>query len=140
MTEPLILNLIGQYLKWRAERGGWCGTIGGAFRWASPLSPLLGAVLLTAVDDQVAEQGVCYVRYRDDILVMAPTRWTLRRAIRRVKQGLATLGLTPHPKKTWVGKTRQGFAFLGYHVSELGITVAATTVARCVARIRWLQE
>jgi hypothetical protein len=39
-----------------------------------------------------------------------------------------------------VGKTRQGFEFLGYHVSEAGITVAATTVARCVARIRQLYE
>lgn len=106
----------------------------------SPLNPLLGAVLLTAVDEQAAEQGVCSVRYMDDILVMAPTRWTLRRAIRRVKHGLAALGLTPHPEKTWVGKTRQGCECLGYHVSEAGITVAATTVARCVARICRLQE
>jgi hypothetical protein len=140
IPEPLILNLIGQYLKRRAERGGLVWEYQRGISLGSPLSPLLGAVFLTAVDDQVAEQGVCYVRYMDDILVMAPTRWTLRRAIRRVKHGLAGLGLTPHPDKTWVGKSRQGCEFLGYLVSEAGITVAATTVARCVVRIRRLQE
>jgi RNA-directed DNA polymerase len=140
IAEPLMLNLIGQYLKRRAERGGLVWEYRQGIALGCPLSPLLGAALLTTLDDQVAKLDVGYVRYMDDILVMAPTRWKLRRAIRLVKHGLATLGLTPHPEKTWVGKAEQGFDFLGYHCSRAGVTVACATVTRCVARMRRLYE
>ena len=63
VSEPLILNLIGQYLKRRAERGGLVWEYRRGISLGSPLSPLLGAVLLTALDDQVAKLGVCSVRY-----------------------------------------------------------------------------
>jgi len=76
----------------------------------------------------------------DDILVRATSRWKLRRAIRGVKEGLAEMGLRTHPDKTWVGKSEWGFDFLGYHVSQEGITVAEATVERCVTRIRRLDE
>jgi hypothetical protein len=60
----------------------------------------------------------------DDILVMAQTRWKLRRAIRVVKQGLTRLGLTTHPDKTWVGKAEKGFDFLGYHLNREELTLS----------------
>ena len=97
-------------------------------------------MLLTPLDDQVPGEGVIYVRYMDDIFVMAQTRWKLRRAIRVVKQGLSELGLTTHPDKTWVGKAEQGCDFLGYHINQEGLTVATTTVQRSVTRIRRLEE
>ena len=111
--DPRIRNLIGQYLKRRAERGGLVWEYRQGLPLGCPLSPLLGAVLLTSLDGHVPREGVVYVRYMDDILVMATTRWKLRRAIRVVKQGLSRLGLTPHPDKTWVRKAEQGFYFLG---------------------------
>ena len=141
VPESMLLNLIGQYLKRRAERGGLVWEYPRGIPLGCPLSPLLGAVLLTPLDEQVAQQaGVHYVRYMDDILVMAPTRWKLRRAIREVKQGLSQVGLTTHPEKTWVGKSEQGFDFLGYRLNQDTVTVANATVERCVTRIRWLQE
>ncbi|MDH5586534.1 MAG: reverse transcriptase domain-containing protein [Nitrospirota bacterium] len=96
--------------------------------------------MLTALDTQIAQPGLCYVRYMDDILVMAPTRWKLKRAMRDVKEGLARLELATHPDKTWVGKAEQGFDFLGYHLNRDGVTVANATVKRCVTRIRRLYE
>jgi hypothetical protein len=140
IPEPTILNLVGQYLKRRAERGGLVWEYQRGIPLGCPLSPLLGAVLLTRLDEHMTQGGVLYVRYMDDILVMTTRRWKLRRAIREVKQGLAQLGLTPHPEKTWVGKSAQGFNFLGYHCSREGLTVAKPTVARCVTRIRRLDE
>ena len=48
------------------------------------------------------------------------------------------LGLQPHPDNTWMGRTRQGCDFLGYQISEAGITVAAATVTREVGTERVL--
>ena len=135
-----ILSLVGQYLKRRAERGGWVWEYRQGIPLGCPLSPLLGAVLLTSLDEQISQEGVSYVRYMDDILVMATTRWKLKRAIAVVKHGLAELGLTTHPDKTWVGRVEQGFDFLGYHLSRDKMTVAQATVERCVTRIRRLYE
>ena len=136
-----IVSMIGEYLKRRAERGGLVWEYQQGIPLGCPLSPLLGAVMLAQMDAQISQPaGLHYVRYMDDILVMATTRWKLRRAIAVVKQNLAHLGLTTHPRKTWVGKVQQGFEFLGYHCSRKGLTVAQATVDRGVARIRRLYE
>jgi hypothetical protein len=60
----------------------------------------------------------------DDILVLAPTRWKLRRAIRVVNEILGSLRLEKHPDKTFIGRIEQGFDFLGYHFSRgaVGLT------------------
>ena len=108
--------------------------------YAVPRTTALGAVLLTKLDEQITQDGVSYVRYMDDILVMATTRWKLKRAIAVVKHGLAQLGLRTHPDKTWVGKTDQGFDFLAYHLGSERVIVAKGTVKRCVTRIRRLHE
>jgi hypothetical protein len=42
-------------------------------------SPLLGALYLKACDDTFNKQGLYYVRYMDDILILTKTRWHNRR-------------------------------------------------------------
>jgi len=79
--------------------------------WGSPLSPILGAFFLTELDDALGSLGLFYVRYMDDILVLAPTRWKLRHAVKVVNQGLASLRLEKHPEKTLIGRIESGFAF-----------------------------
>jgi hypothetical protein len=119
-----VLNLLGQYLRRYAERGGlfWDHTQGIAL--GSPLSPILGAFFLTEVDDALERLGLFYVRYMDDILVLAPTRWKLRQAVKVVNQVLTSLRLAKHPDKTFIGRIAKGFDFLGYHLSPDGLTVA----------------
>ncbi len=51
--------------------------------------------------------GLFYVRFMDDILVLAPTRWKLRKAVAVVYRGLGALGLAKHPDKTFIGRTRR---------------------------------
>jgi hypothetical protein len=50
----------------------------------------------------------------DDILVLAPTRWKLRRAVKRLNQTFTELKLEKHPDKTFIGRIEKGFDFLGY--------------------------
>ncbi len=59
--------------------------------------------------------GLFYVRFMDDVLVLAPSRWKLRRAVRAVNEILQTLRREKHPDKTFIGRIEKGFDFLGYH-------------------------
>lgn len=97
-----VLNLIGQYLRRCAERGGlfWEFTKGIAL--GCPLSPIIGAFFLVDLDNRLEKLGLFFVRFVDDILVLAPTRWKLRKAVKNVNQVLATLGLVKHPDKTYI--------------------------------------
>ena len=52
----------------------------------------------------------------DDVVVLAKTRWRLRRAIRLVHHILNELKLKVHKKKRFIGTTIQGFDFLGYTI------------------------
>jgi len=47
--------------------------------------------------------GSVYVRFMDDIVVLAPTRGKLRRAFKAINQVLGALRLEKHPDKTFVG-------------------------------------
>ncbi|MFI5453890.1 MAG: hypothetical protein ACHRXM_00400 [Isosphaerales bacterium] len=50
----------------------------------------------------------------DDWVILAPTRWKLRAAIRLVNQTLAELKVEQHPDKPFIGRVSRGFDFLGY--------------------------
>jgi hypothetical protein len=50
----------------------------------------------------------------DDWVILAPTRWKLRRAIKVVNQMLTELKVEKHPDKTFTGRIERGFDFLGY--------------------------
>lgn len=116
----------------------WDGA-GGLAR-SCPLSPLLGAFYLHALDTALAQTDLFYVRYLDDVLVLAPTRRRLRQAVRVLNRELATLGLEKHPDKTFIGKIARGFDFLGDHLTPAGVTVARATVERFAARVTRLYE
>ena len=49
----------------------------------------------------------------DDVLVLARSRWQLRRAVKVVNQALGALSLEKHPAKTFIGRIERGFDFLG---------------------------
>jgi RNA-directed DNA polymerase len=85
------------------------------------LSPLLGALYLTPLDrrmDRLCKRKklVHYVRYMDDIVLLARTRWQLRRAIAALHEEITPLGLRLHRVKRFIGRTTQGFDFLGYQI------------------------
>ena len=77
------------------------------------LSPLLGALYLAPLDramEQRVSRGrlVSYVRYMDDFVLLASTRWQLRRAIAEVHAVTGPIGLRMHPDKRFIGSLHQG--------------------------------
>jgi len=65
----------------------------------------------------MAKLDVKYIRYMDDILILLPTKWKLKKAVRVLNQTFDELKLEKHPGKTFIGRIERGFDFLGYHFS-----------------------
>jgi RNA-directed DNA polymerase len=140
IKDKFILNLLWQYLHRMVERDGLYKEIQQGISRGCPLSPLIGAFFLAGLDDQFQHDGLFYVRYMDDILILAPTRWKLRRAIKALNESFAALKLEKHPDKTFIGRIDRGFDFLGYHFSSEGLSVSQATVNKFAARATRLYE
>ncbi len=84
--------------------------------------------------------GRFYVRFMDDILVLTPTRWKLRRAVRVVNEVFGSLRMEKHPDKTFIGRIQRGFDFLGYHFGPDGLGVARATIEKFIKRASRLYE
>jgi RNA-directed DNA polymerase len=96
---------------------------------------LLAALYLQALDERLERLGLFYVRFMDDWIVLAPTRWKLRQAIKTVNRTLAELKIEKHPDKIFIGRIEHGFDFLGYHFSPGGLSIAPQTIERFEARL-----
>jgi len=103
-------------------------------------SRVLGAFFLHELDERLGATGLFYVRFMDYVVVLAPTRWQLRRAIAVLNRTFALLGLEKQRAKTFIGRVERGFDFLGYRLSPSGLTVAEETLRRFVARVTRLYE
>ena len=135
-----MLRLLWLYLRRTVEHGGlFCDHKQGISRGCAPC-PLIGAFFLRRLDQRMSRLGLFYVRFMDDILVLAPTRWKLRKAVAAVNRGLGALGLEKHPDKTFIGRTEKGFDFLGYHFDRERLTVAKATIEKFVERVTRLYE
>jgi len=104
------------------------------------LSPLMGALYLQPLDERMERLGVFYARFMDDWVVLAPTRWKLRAAIREVNEVMARCKVKQHPAKTYIGRVGNGFDFLGYAFSPAGLGVAARSIGHLAAHVTQLYE
>jgi hypothetical protein len=85
-------------------------------------------------------KNVYYRRYMDDIIVLSPSRWKLRKAIKTVNQHFEQLKLKQHPDKTTIGRFTNGFDFLGYQFGQEKITVSKRTLENHIRRLTQLYE
>ncbi|MBP6104451.1 MAG: group II intron reverse transcriptase domain-containing protein [Gammaproteobacteria bacterium] len=80
----------------------------------SSLSPLLGAMYLSELDRAFENrEGIFYLRYLDDIILLCKTKNQYLKARRKVSQILQKLKLTLSRKKSKTGPLVRGFHFLG---------------------------
>jgi tRNA G26 N,N-dimethylase Trm1 len=100
----------------------------------------MGAFFLTELDKGFEQDGLFYVRYMDDMLILTKTRWKCRRAVKRLNTIFNRLKLEKHPDKTFIGQVAKGFDFLGYHFSPQGLKVANITWTKFVTRLYRLYE
>ena len=140
IVDKVLLNMLWQYMNRTVECGGLFKEITLGISRGCPLSPLMGAFFLNELDEGFAQDGLFYVRYMDDILIMTKTRWKCRGAVKQLNATFNQLKLEKHPDKTFIGRIEKGFDFLGYHFSPKGLMIANITWKKFVARLHRLYE
>ncbi|MBD2440971.1 reverse transcriptase/maturase family protein [Nostoc sp. FACHB-110] len=140
VDDSFVLDLVQQYLQRFVSDGGEYTDIEQGISLGCPLSPLMGALYLKPLDDRMAELGCFYVRFMDDWVVLAPTRWKLRAAISAVNQVMNQLEVEQYPDKTFIGRITRGFDFLGYWFTPTGLGVAERTMTRMLDKVSRLYE
>lgn len=136
-----VLDLVGQYLRRTVDGDCLYSTVTAGISLGCPLSPVMAAIYLEPLDRRIEATGLTYARFMDDWVILAPTRWALRRAVVIVNETLRKLRVEQHPDKTFVGWIRSGFTFLGYWITEKGVTgVAPSTWDAFQERVARLYE
>ncbi len=111
------------------------------YTWQNHYRPGMAALYLEPLDRRLEATGLTYVRFMDDWVILAPTRWSLRRAVRIVNETLRELRVEQHRDKTFKGWIKWGFTFLGYWISEKGVAgVAPSTWNAFQERVARLYE
>lgn len=109
----------------------------------SPISPILGSIMLTVMDKAFEKiPDIYYARYMDDWVVLCKTRTTLRYIVKLAHRLMQQLKLSLHLDKTFIGKINKGFDFLGYRLSNESISINDTTLDhfRTQLQQRYAQE
>lgn len=116
--EADLLDIVLQYLKVPDKDNKDSGIVAGG-----ALSPFLGAVYLSPLDYAMEKlclkKNIFYIRYQDDLVILAKNRWDLRRSLKVLYSVLSELMLNVHTKeKRFIGKIDKGFSFLGYFFKQ----------------------
>ena len=149
MDHALLLNSLRQ-----AGIGGDLGAIvadylalpdkpdtGKAMVAGGALSPILGGLYLNPLDQEMGQdKRIVYVRYMDDFVVLAKTRWHLKKAIAKIHRITCDLKLHLHRRfKCFIGRTANGFDFLGYTIHpQRRLRPSSVSLERLLARARRL--
>ena len=120
-----MLDLVAQYLRRTVDENCLYSTASVGISLGCPLSPVMAALYLEPLDRRMEATGLIYARFMDDWVILAPTRWSLRRAIVVVNETLRELRVEQHPDKTFIGRIQRGFTFLGYWITAKGVTGVA---------------
>ena len=114
----ILLDLVKQYCQRLEINNGLYTHFTQGIPKGCPLSPLMAALYLKPLDDEMKKQGF-YVRFMDDWVIMVKTKYQLRKVIKLTHKILTRLKLKMHPDKTFIGCIKKGFDFLGIHFGEL---------------------
>ncbi|SUS07999.1 Maturase [uncultured Defluviicoccus sp.] len=87
----------------------------------SPLSPLIGNILLREFDAKMNGRGIICVRYIDDFVLLGPSPSVLSKAFANAQAELSRFGISAYDpaansQKASLGKVNDGFRFLGCHI------------------------
>jgi len=139
VDDAIILNLIKQSITRTEIDKGYYYKIKYGIPLGSPLSPLLGAIMLKELDSVMSKHKINYVRFMDDWVPLCKTRAKLKQAIRLMYTVLNRLKLSVHPDKTSMGQIRNGFVFLGFYFkSNCKVSLADISLAKYFTKLKTL--
>jgi len=137
VTDPGVVRLVKLYLSAGVlKRDRWEDTFDGVPQ-GGVLSPVLSNVYLDELDRFLHERETAFVRYADDILLLAPDRIVLMKAIAYAEDFLKKqLHLSTHAAEDPAASVSRGFSFLGIFFHRDRIRIDYHRMDDKVARIR----
>ena len=96
--------------------------------------------MLKSLDTHMRNTGG-YARYMDDWVIFTRSRAQCRRVIKRMHAVVADLKLRLAVPKTYIGRVANGFDFLGYRFTQVGLVgLARQTVVNHMVKLARLYE
>lgn len=120
-----ILNLIEKLLNSGVmEEGKFIPTLKGTPQ-GGVISPLLANISLDHLDWLLDEQGLNFVRYADDFVILCKSETEAKKALELVQNFLNGMKLETSPEKTKISHFSKGFDFLGFSIKNSSIQMRA---------------
>lgn len=125
-----ILDIIEKFLcSGVMEDGKRAPTIKGTPQ-GGVISPLLANITLNYLDWKLASQGMKFVRYADDIVILVKSKHEAENALDFTKKVLKDLGLETSPEKTKIAQVSEGFQFLGFNIKGHNVTMRQKSIEK----------
>ena len=140
VPDERVLDLLRQYVRRTTYDGGLYEDVGRGISLGRPLSPLMGAFYLKRLDQRMRQTGLVYARFMDDWVILAPTRWKLRAAIRLVTQTWRNCTFSSTPTRPSSDGSAGALTSWAIRLPRRGWMYAPQTVERCVERVSRLYE
>lgn len=139
IRDKRVLRLIGKYLRSGIMVEGVVQVAEEGTPQGGPLSPLLANIYLDALDRQLQERGLSFVRYADDCNIYVGSQAAAQRVLASVTRWISKhLRLEVNATKSGVGRPWER-KFLGFRISPQGqIEVAPRSLERFQDRVRQL--
>lgn len=102
-----------------------------------PVAPLMANLYLHALDRFLESADVKFLRYADDILILAESECEAREALDETQDFLQTqLKLAFHPEKTELKAAGEGIGYLGFVLYPTKLKIQRTRIERTVQKVR----
>lgn len=124
IPEEEVLSLIKKQLivKYLDDSGELCEKKKGIYQ-GSGIAPVLSNIYLMEFDQAMEKEPIFFIRYSDDILLLARSEEEMQRLFQKISAYMEKLRLNLNEKKCLQGKISDGFEFLGYHFDENGRSI-----------------
>lgn len=85
------------------------------------ISPLLANISLDHLDWFLDQQGLNFVRYADDFVILCKTETEAKKALELIQNFLDGMKLETSPEKTKISHFSKGFDFLGFSIKSRSV-------------------
>lgn len=100
------------------------------------ISPLLANITLDHLDWYLEDQGLKFVRYADDFVILCKTETEAKNALDQVQNFLKEMQLEVSPEKTKISHFSKGFDFLGFSIKSRSIKMRTKSIEKFKNNIR----
>lgn len=136
ISDGNILRLINKFLNSGVmEEGKVTPTVKGTCQ-GGVISPLLSNIVLNHLDWFLEGQGLFFVRYADDFVILCKTKPEAERALNLVRTFLKKMELEDSPEKTKICHFSEGFDFLGFTIKSRSVLMRSKSKEKFMDAIR----